>query len=103
MVPIKLHTARAFIAWTRHAPPPQREATFAIGVNAADGVLIGVAIAGRPMTPELDDGHSIELIQLATDGTPDAAPALVGAAWRITLVLGYRRLIAPTRGTGSER
>jgi hypothetical protein len=96
-VPIALRTARAFIAWShRHLLPPQG-AKFAIGVNTPNGTLVGVVTAGRPVSRVLDDGFTIEVTHLATDGTANACSALLGAAWRAAKAMGYRRLITYTR------
>jgi hypothetical protein len=43
-----------------------------------------------------DDGFTIEITRLSTDGTPNACSALVGAAWRVARAMGYRRLITYT-------
>ncbi|MFF4772533.1 XF1762 family protein [Microtetraspora fusca] len=92
-VPVTLQTARAFVAWTHgHLPPPQR-ATFAIGVATEDGTLVGVAIAARPAARSFDDGFTVEVTRLTTDGTANACSALLGAAWRAARAMGHRRLI----------
>ncbi|MFG1705436.1 XF1762 family protein [Nonomuraea sp. M3C6] len=92
-----LRTARAFIAWShRHLLPPQG-AKYAIGVTTEDGTLVGVVTAGRPVSRVLDDGLTIEVTRLATDSTPNACSALLGAAWRAAKAMGYRRLITYTR------
>ncbi|NJP91600.1 hypothetical protein HCN51_19410 [Nonomuraea sp. FMUSA5-5] len=97
IVPIALRTARAFIAWShRHLLPPQG-VKFAIGVNTPDGTLVGVVTAGRPVSRVLDDGFTIEVTRLATDGIANACSALLGAAWRAAKAMGYRRLITYTR------
>jgi hypothetical protein len=97
VVPVSLRTARAFIAWThRHLLPP-RGAKFAIGVNTEDGTLVGVATAGRPVARAFDDGFTIEITRLATDGTPNACSALLRAVWRTAKAMGYSRLITYTR------
>ncbi|MEQ4720901.1 XF1762 family protein [Nonomuraea sp. B19D2] len=97
IVPIALRTARAFIAWShRHLLPP-RGAKFAIGVSTEDGTLVGVVTAGRPVSRVFDDGLTIEVTRLATDGTPNACSALLGAAWRAAKAMGYRRPITYTR------
>jgi hypothetical protein len=41
----------------------------------------------------LDDGMTLELTRLASDGCPNACSALYGAAWRAAKALGYGRLI----------
>ncbi|MFF3669888.1 XF1762 family protein [Microtetraspora malaysiensis] len=98
-IPVTLQTARAFIAWTHgHLPPPQR-ATFVIGVATDDGTLVGVVIAGRPVARSFDDGFTVEVTRLATDGTANACSALLTAAWRAARAMGHRRLITYTLAT----
>jgi hypothetical protein len=101
ITPITLRTARAFIAWThRHLPAPVG-AKFAIGVSTEDRTLVGVVTVGRPVARALDDGLTIEVTRLATDGTANACSALLGAAWRAARAMGYRRLITYTRSDES--
>ena len=52
-----------------------------------------MAIVGRPVARRLDDGLTLEVNRLATDGTPNACSCLYGAAWRVARELGYRRLV----------
>ncbi|PZG24525.1 hypothetical protein C1I98_35495 [Spongiactinospora gelatinilytica] len=97
IVPLAIRTARAFVAWQhRHLGPPPG-AMFAIGVTTPDTTLVGVAIIGRPTARAFDDGFTAEVTRLATDGTPNACSALLGAAWRAARAMGYRRLITYTR------
>lgn len=97
ITPIPLRTARAFIAWAhRHLTPP-RGAKFAVGVSTTDGTLVGVATAGRPVARAFDDGVTLEVTRLCTDGTANACSALLGATWRAAQAMGYRRLITYTR------
>jgi hypothetical protein len=65
---------------------------FSLALNK-DGHIVGVAIVGRPVARHLDDGWTLEVIRLCTDGTKDAASKLYGAARRATFALGYKRLI----------
>lgn len=57
-VPVAFAQACQFVAdWHRHHRPP-RGHKFSIGV--VDGeVLVGVAIAGRPVARHLDDGQTL--------------------------------------------
>ena len=96
VVPVRFADACAFVAaWHRHHAPPVG-CKFCLGV-AADDVLVGVAIVGRPVARHLDDGRTLEVTRTATDGTPNAGSALYGGAWRATKALGYRRLITYTQ------
>ena len=61
-----------------------------------DGRLCGVAISGRPIARMLDDGDTIEVLRLCTDGTKDACSKLYGACARIAKDFGYKRIITYT-------
>ncbi|MFR8331722.1 MAG: XF1762 family protein [Oscillospiraceae bacterium] len=45
----------------------------------ANGRLAGVAIVGRPVSRYLDDGRTLEVNRLCTDGTKNACSFLYGA------------------------
>lgn len=47
---------------------------------------------GRPVAQHRQDGWTLEVARVATDGTPNAPSALYAACWRATRALGYRRL-----------
>ncbi|MCG5215467.1 XF1762 family protein [Streptosporangium sp. KLBMP 9127] len=93
IAPITLRTARAFVAWSHRYLLSPQGGNYAIGVNTTDGTLVGVVIADRPIIRAFDDGHTIEITRLSTDGTPNACSALLSAAWRAAKAMGYRRLI----------
>ncbi|MFD5817790.1 XF1762 family protein [Streptomyces sp. NPDC127038] len=80
----------------RHHDPPQGH-QFSLGVQTDDGRLVGVAIVGRPVGRNFDNGLTIEVTRLATDGTPNACSALYAAAWRTARSAGYRRAITYTQ------
>lgn len=97
VVPVSFADACAFVAqWHRHHAPPVG-CKFSLGVAAADGVLRGVAIVGRPVARYSDDGQTLEVLRTATDGTAHVNSMLYGAAWRAAKALGYRRLITYTQ------
>lgn len=58
----------------------------------ADGKLVGVAIVGRPVARRLDDGETLEVTRLCTDGTANACSFLYGACRRATFALGFSRI-----------
>lgn len=96
IVPVSFAEASAFVAtWHRHHRPP-RGHKFSIGA-AVDGLLVGVAMVGRPVARHLDDGSTLEVNRTATDGSPNVNSALYGAAWRATKALGFSRLITYTQ------
>lgn len=67
----------------------------------ADGALVGVCIVGRPVARALDDGASLEVTRLASDGTPNVCSALYAAAAREARRRGARRIITYTLVTES--
>lgn len=96
LVPVTRDQARAYIREVhRHHGPPLGY-RYAVGV-ARDGQLVGVATAGRPVSRVLDDGHTIEVTRVATDGTDNACSMLYGACWRAARAMGYRRGITYTQ------
>lgn len=68
--------------------------------------IVGVAIVGRPVARTLDDGWTLEVTRVATDGTKNACSALYASAWRAARAMGYQRLITytlPSEGGASLR
>ncbi|MFD6434298.1 XF1762 family protein [Streptomyces venezuelae] len=80
----------------RHHKRPQGH-KFSLGAMTEDGRLVGVAIVGRPVARAFDDGYTVEVTRLATDGTPNACSALYGAAWRTAKASGHQRAITYTQ------
>ena len=64
---------------------------FSIGAMKA-GVLVGVVIVGRPVSRIRDDGVTLEVTRLCTDGTKNACSFLYGAAAKAAFALGYSRI-----------
>jgi hypothetical protein len=96
IVPVTFRQACAFVeAYHRHHRPP-RGMKFTIGV-AADGVLEGVAIVGRPVARHLDDGRTVEVTRTCTRGVSNANSMLYGAAWRAARAMGYQRMVTYTQ------
>ena len=93
IVPCSIRDASAYVdLHHRHHKSPQG-AKFAVAVADDEGTLRGVAMVGRPVSRHLQDGWTLEVIRLATDGVKNGCSALYGAAWRVTRALGYRKLI----------
>lgn len=59
--------------------------------------LCGVAMVGRPVSRYLDDGMTLEVNRLCTDGTKNACSMLYSASWRAAKALGYKRIFTYTR------
>lgn len=97
LVPVKFRDACAFVdAHHRHHNSPLGM-RYALGVADDHGVLRGVAIVGRPVARHFDNGQTVEVTQVATDGTRNACSMLYAAAWRAARALGYTRLITYTQ------
>jgi len=100
VVPMTLPKANAIVEkWHRHhAPIPGGFAWWCVAA-VANGVVVGAAIAGRPTNRNNDDGQTVEVLRLATDGTPNACSALLGACVRAARAIGARRIITYTLST----
>lgn len=106
VIPCALKDANAFVAQHHRHHQPVVGHKFSLAVCTPDEVVRGVAIVGRPVARRLDDGWTLEVTRLATDGTPNACSALYGAARRAVFALGYRRLgtyTLPEEGGASLR
>jgi len=89
--PVSLREANRFVADHHRHHGPIRGHKFAIAVADRHGDFRGVAIAGRPVARHLDDGTHLEVLRVATDGTPNACSLLYGAIARAGTAVGYRR------------
>lgn len=99
LCPMSFEEACAFVTLhhRHHSAPVGHK--FSIGV-AVDGVVVGVAIVGRPVARHFDDGNTLEVTRSCTDGSDAARNAnsmLYAAAWRVARNLGYTRLITYTQ------
>lgn len=93
LVPLSLAQANEHVAaWHRHNNPVPG-AKFSIGCADEEGVLRAVCIVGRPVARHFDDGQTLEVNRVATDGTRNANSMLYGAAARAAFALGYTRVI----------
>ena len=92
LTPINLKTANAFVQQYHRHHKPTRGHKFSIGVSE-NGALVGVAICGRPVARRLDDGYTLEVNRLCTDGTPNACSILYAAAYRAARAMGYHKVI----------
>jgi len=100
--PIGLRAANAFVAEHHRHHGPTRGHKFSICVADAWGQIRGVAIAGRPVARELDDGAHLEVVRVCTDGTPNACSMLYGAVRRAAKAMGYPPDQVITYTLGSE-
>lgn len=91
LVPVDLDEANAFVALHHRHHRPVVGHKFSLGAALGDNI-VGVAIVGRPVARRRDDGMTLEVTRLCTDGTRNACSFLYGAAARACFALGYRRV-----------
>jgi hypothetical protein len=106
VTPIDFAEANAFVAEHHRHHKPMPGCKFCIAVSDTDGKVRGVAMVGRPVSRMADDGWTLEVNRVCTDGARNACSMLYGAAWRAARALGYRKLITytlPAEGGASLR
>jgi hypothetical protein len=103
--PISLADANDFVERLHRHHPPVQGHKFSIGATIA-GQIVGVVIVGRPVSRHRDDGMTLEVTRLCTDGTRNACSFLYGKAARAAFSLGYARIgtyTLPDEGGASLR
>lgn len=121
LVPITHAEANRFVGRMHRHSRPTLSAIFCVAVakrheiGGAPGAagygmhvdaVVGVAIVGRPVARRLQDGFTVEILRVCTDGTRNACSMLYGACRRVARALGYRRIITytlPAEGGASLR
>lgn len=93
--PTTLREANGFVAQHHRHNRPTSGHKFSIACYDGER-LCGVAIAGRPVSRNLDDGLTIEIYRVCTDGTHNACSILYGACARIAKDMGYKRVVTYT-------
>lgn len=96
--PITLRAANAYVAQHHRHNIPTNGHKWSLAVYDGDR-LCGVAIAGQPVARRLDDGMTIEVRRVCTDGTHNACSALYGACARVAKEMGYARILTYTLET----
>lgn len=91
IVPLHLWQSNALVSALHRHHKPIRVHKFSIGATL-DGKLVGAAICMRPACRALDDGLTIEVCRLATDGTFNACSILYGACARISREMGFKKV-----------
>lgn len=93
--PLTIKEANEFVARFHRHNTPTSGGKFAVGV-ILDGQLRGAAICGRPIARLLDDGETLEITRVATDGTRNACSFLYSRCLKIARLMGYGRVITYT-------
>lgn len=92
IVPLSLASANEYVRQYHRHHVPVIGHKFSIGVVDDEGALRGAAIVGRPVSRIRDDGLTLEVTRLVTDGCRNACSALYAAAWRAAKAMGYQRI-----------
>lgn len=93
--PSSFRDACAFVAkHHRHHKPPQGH-KFSLCLKVGEDV-VGVVIVGRPVARMADDGLTLEVTRLCSDGTANACSKLYAAARRVAGAMGYEKVITYT-------
>lgn len=91
-VPLELKEAQEYIhKYHRHHEPAHRD-KFRIGC-VDGGELVGVVQVGRPVSRYLDDGKTLEVLRLCTQGGQNVCSFLYSRAARVAKELGYTKII----------
>lgn len=93
--PITLKAANAYMAELHRHNVPVAGHKYSVACYEGDR-LCGVAIAGRPVARNLDDGRTAEILRVCTDGTRNACSMLYGACSRCAKEMGYKRVVTYT-------
>lgn len=92
IVPITQKEANAFVKKHHRHHKPVVGSVFQIAC-AVDEKVVGVVIVGRPVARKIDNGWTLEVNRLCTDGTKNVCSMLYQAAWRVSKNMGYKRLV----------
>lgn len=104
-VPLDLDEANEFVSRHHRHHKSVTGHKFSIGAALAEKI-VGVCIVGRPVSRIRDDGETLEVTRLCTDGTRNACSFLYGAAARAAFALGFKRIgtyTLPEEGGASLR
>lgn len=105
LIHVELSEANVFVAQLHRHHKPVIGHKFSLGATS-EGLLVGVVIVGRPVARMRDDGKTLEVTRLCTNGAKNACSFLYGAAARAAFALGYKRIgtyTLPSEGGTSLR
>lgn len=91
VVPLHLREANELVEQFHRHHKPIRVHKFSVGASK-EGMLVGAAICMRPACHALEDGLTLEVCRLVTDGTYNACSFLYSACARIARDMGYKKL-----------
>lgn len=95
IMPITLKDANIYVTKYHRHHKAVVGCKFCLGLQD-DNSLVGVAICGRPVSRYYDDGFTLEINCLCTNGTQNACSMLYGACIRVAKHMGYKKVITYT-------
>ena len=90
--PISLAQANAYIIDNHRHHDKVQGHKYSLAVYENDK-LVGVACVGRPVSRHLDDGLTLEVTRLCTDGTYNACSKLYSRCAKVAKDMGYKKII----------
>lgn len=96
VIPASREDVSRFVTATHRHHKPSPGDVFRLACVDETGKVRGVATIGRPVARMSDDGWTLEVNRVATDGARNACSLLYGAARKVAFTMGYRRLLTYT-------
>ena len=90
--PIELKEANKFIIEKHRHHDKVQGHKFSLGCFK-DKKLVGVAICGRPVSRNLDNGLTLEVTRLCSDGTDNVVSKLLSACRKAAQAMGFEKII----------
>lgn len=87
--PIGLREANEWVDAVHRHHKPVTGHKFSVSVVDDTGQLVGVGIAGRPVSREYQQQGYLEVVRVATDGSPNVPSMIYGALKGAGMKLGY--------------
>ena len=96
IIPVTFEVANRFVSQFHRHNQKTQGGKVTIGLEK-DGVLVGVAIAGRPVARMLDDGATAEITRVCVkEGVKNGSSMLYARMRRILQIMGYKKIITYT-------
>lgn len=92
LVPVSFKKANEFVKRFHRHHKQMQGCKFCVAV-ADENKIRAVAIIGRPVARNLDDGWTLEVNRVCSDGARNACSMLYAAAWKVAKNMGYKRVI----------
>lgn len=101
-VPIAFRDAQKFVKDNHRHNKAPAGSKFCLGLKQGDK-LIGVGIASRPVSRNLDNGTTLEIIRVCVlQGYPNACSKIYARMKRIGQLFGYNKIITYTLKSESQ-